>query len=443
MIPLEGRALPGLDEFMLRLGHLTVLCQAAVEVGGAAHRFTREAAERLTRLVSVPKESISAVAGYLKAKKLCPEAAERKASDFDEAKFRYPDIVLVNRNNEDVVERWPDEGPVKIFWQDLCLSADGVPSRVGSITVHGRHGSKTGISHVIDWATMLDLTSASGAPFAHGELLAKFKSPAHCRSDNPYLLGNERLVFADLMIRSDFDVFAALVSSLALRKEPLRKKEATQEYIEAVQRIADTAESARHLSQRQRQNLFSLWRDLRRRSTSDTLITSTAWHRAASRFETYVDLGLLRKGVNGEQERYEYKYYVTDALHCIRETLSAARDAEHWLNEFLADSILGRSCSREAIPPEELVEFLPAIMTPLARPTSPLPIDTLALGLVWLAADMARPLTLGAARRSIEDLATKRPDLARLSTGSTTRAEYISISLGGMHHEYDAGSGRF
>jgi hypothetical protein len=151
---------------------------------------------------------------------------------------------------------------------------------------------------------------------------------------------------------------------------------------------------------------------------------------------------LLRKGIAGEQERYEYKYYVTDALRGIRETLNAARDAEHWLDEFLVDSILGKSCTREAIPPEQLVELLPAIMAPLARPTSPLPIATLALGLIWLAADMGRPVTLGAARRSIEELATRRPDLARLSTGSTTRAEYISIRLGGTHHEYDAGSGR-
>jgi hypothetical protein len=442
VIPLEGRALPGLDEFMLRLGHLTVLCQAAVQAGGAAHRFAREAAERLTRLVPVPDESFSSVARYLKAKKLCPELSERKAGDFDEKKFRYPDIVLTAKDEEDSIESWPAGAPVKIFWQDLCLSADGVPSRVGSVTAHGRHGSKTGLSHVIDWATMLDLTNASGLPFAHGQLVANFNSPARPRGANPYLLGNERLVFADLVIRSDFDVFAALVTSLASKKDPLRKKEATQEYIDAVQGIADAAESARQLSQRQRQNLFSLWRDLRRRGHGDELITSTAWHRAASRFETYVDLGLLRKGIAGEQERYEYKYYVADALREIRETLNAARDAEHWLDEFLVDSILGKSCAREAIPPEQLVELLPAIMAPLARPTSPLPIDTLALGLIWLAADMGRPVTLGAARRSIEELATRRPDLARLSTGSTTRAEYISIRLGGTHHEYDAGSGR-
>jgi hypothetical protein len=428
---------------MLRLGHLTVLCEAAIEAGGAAHRFNRDAAERLTRLVVVPELALPGVATYLHAKKLCPEKAERTSADFDGEKFRYPDIVLTSKNDEDVVESWPArENPVSISWQDLCLSADGVQSRVGSVSIHGRYGSKTGLSHIIDWSTMLDLTNASGAPFAHGQLVAKFASPTRPRSKNPYLLGNEKLVFAERMIRSDFDVFAALISSLSDKKEPLRKKEATQEYIQAVQAIGDTAEGARYLSQRERQNLFSLWRDLRRSGRSDTLITSTAWHRAASRFEMYVDLGLLRKGVHGEHERYEYKYYVTDTLRGVSETLNASRGADHWLNEHLVDTILGINCSRETIPPGELLELMPRITAPLARPTSPLPIDTLAIGLVWLAADMERPLTLGAARRSIEDLATKRPDIARLSTGSSSRPEYISIHAGGTHHGHDAGSKR-
>src|SRR5262249_31418953 len=154
------------------------------------------------------------VARYLRAKKLCPEIAERTAPAFDEREFRYPDIVLVRKDDEDRIESWPAGAPIKIFWQDLCLSADGVPSRVGSITVHGKHGSKTGLSHIIDWATMLDLTNSSGLPFARGQLLAKFNSSARPRAENPYLVGHEKLVFADLVIRNDFDVFAALVFSL-------------------------------------------------------------------------------------------------------------------------------------------------------------------------------------------------------------------------------------
>ena len=232
-----------------------------------------------------------------------------------------------------------------------------------------------------------------------------------------------------------------LVESLSSKNDPLRKKEAIKEYVDAVQTIADAAEKSRHLSQRQRHHLFSLWRDLRRTGRDDSLVTSTAWHRASSRFENYVDLGLLRKGVGGEGERYEYKYYVTDALRAARETLNASRDADHWLSEYLTDVILGRSCSRQTIPSAELLEMLPAVTEPLARPTSPLPIDALAVGLAWLAADTARPLTLGAARRSIEELATDRPEMARLSTGSTARAEYISIRPEG-YHAYDAGSGR-
>lgn len=439
MIPLEGRALSGLDEFMLRLGHLTVLCQAAAEGGGGAHRFARQAAERLTQVVPIPSDRNASVARYLQAKKLCPSMAERSSSEFDEDKYRYPDVVLTFSGDEAHVDSWPPSAmPPTIFWQDLCLAADGVASRVGSVTAQGKRGSKTGLSHVIDWAVMLDLVSASGVPFARGQLIAKFSSSTQMAQQNPYVLGHERLVFAELVIRSDFDVFSALASSLAARKEPLRKKEATQEYIDAVQRIANDTEAANHLSHRQRHNLFSLWRDLRRPGKPDSLITATAWHRAASRFETYVDLGLLRKVVNDEHEAYEYKYHVTDRMREASERLREARDSEDWLSEHLVDSILGQKCSRERVPPLELLDLLPIVVAPLARPTSPLPIDALAIGLVWLSADLGRPMTLGAARQSIEELAIKRPDLARLSTGSKRQPEYISIRAGGTIHGHGA-----
>jgi len=432
----EGRALPGLDEFMLRLGHLTVLCQAAVENGGSAHRFEREAVERFTRLVQVPTESLSDVAAYLLAKRLCPTADQRASLDFDESEFRYPEIVIKCPSELCTVEPWRPNGRVEIFWQDLCLAANGVPSRVGSITTNAKRGSKTGISHVIDWASMLDLVSSSGAPFVTAQLVAKFNSPAG-RSANPYLLGNERLVFAFQILKSDFDVFSALAVSLSARAAALGKKEATEEYVRVVESIADAAERTKSISQRQRHNLFSLWKDLRR-SGRNSIIASTAWHRAASRFETYVDLGFLRKGDSGEQERYAYKYHVTPRLQEIVRSLKSSKDAEAWLDDHLVNCVLGLKSSDETIEPEELLKFLPLVVEPLARPTSPLPIETLMLGLAWLFADLNRAVTLGAARRSIEGLAIKRPDIARLSTGTKSRAEYISLFLGGSKHGRDA-----
>lgn len=441
MIPLEGRALAGLDEFMLRLGHLTVLCQAAVESGGSSYRFTRDLSQRLSRRLPVPASAIRPVVNYLRKKKLCPEEDEVRSPSFEPKDFRYPDLMLVQRGKEYVVESATSESTdISISWQDLCLAADGVPSRVGSVTVQGKRGSKTGLSHIVDWAAMLDLTNASGVASTYGYLLAKFDSATPGRSENPYLLGNERLVLGELLIRNDFDVFAELVRWLSDVGGPLRKKEATQLYIDAVQNIADRAENARHLSQRQRHGLHSLWRDLRRSGRPDEIIASTAWHRAASRFETLVDLGLLRKGVTSEDERYEYKYYVTDALRAVHSTLVTASDSDHWLNEHLVELLLGRHCSREPYSPSELMRILPAVVASIARPTSPLPIRALATGLVWLAADIGQPVSLGAAVRSLEELATQRPDIARLSTGSTTKAEYISIRVDGARDGGNAGS---
>ena len=66
MIPLEGRLLSGLDEFMLRLGHLKFLCAVGVDVGSSWFRIEREAANRLVQPQEVPDGRIATVAEYLK-----------------------------------------------------------------------------------------------------------------------------------------------------------------------------------------------------------------------------------------------------------------------------------------------------------------------------------------------------------------------------------------
>ncbi len=422
----EGRALHGLDEFMLRLGHLTVLCQAAVTAGGSAHRFTKTAEKKLTEFVPVAESDLDNVIRYLRAKRLCPEENDDPADD-DRLEFRYPDLRLAKKDGLYALEA--TGSGVRIMWQDLCLAAEGVRSRVGAITIQAKRGSKTGLSHIIDWATSLELINSSGLPAARGQLLAKFRSASKQNPDNPYILGNERLIFAELLLGGDADVFFALAHSLGREKGPIKKREATQHYVDAIQKIVEAAEKARNLSNRQRHSLFALWRDLRRGAKGEVLAgTSTAWHRAASRFETYVDLGLLRKGDGDESERYEYKYYISDAIRHARDTLAQSPDSEMWVRDHLADVLLGTTCSAAPIAASELIRFLPHIMQPLARPTAPLPIDTLAAGLVWLCADLGHPITFGAARRSLEELATGHPDIARLSTGSTSRPEYISIS---------------
>ena len=69
MIGIEGRLIPGLDEFMLRLGHLKVLCNVSAEVDGSLTRIERETAAVLTKpIVIQPDDNL--VIEYLKSKNL-------------------------------------------------------------------------------------------------------------------------------------------------------------------------------------------------------------------------------------------------------------------------------------------------------------------------------------------------------------------------------------
>lgn len=426
MSALHGRALHGLDEFMLRLGHLRTLCRIAVKSGGSAHRFERHVAAQLMQMVEVPLAARPALSRYLEAKKLCPTQADRESPGFDHDRFRYPDLTLAYEA-ADIPAVVTSSKLLQVTWQDLCLASDGVSSRVGGVNTGGKRGSKTGLSHVIDWAQMLDLVNSSGVPSATGQLLGKFDPQQSSHESNPYVIGNERVAFAATIIRYDFDVFSALVKSLANVETPIRKKEAIQIYVEAVRTIVRSAEATRDLSPRQRHSLFGLWRDLRRPGRVDQVVESTAWHRVASRLETYVDIGILGKGVASEDERYEYKYYVTDRLKAASKTLDDVRDLEGWIGNHLADMLSARSSSTDPMQTNELLAVLPDLVEALARPTAPLPLNALTSGLVWLTAELGKPLSFAAARRSLENLALSRPDLARLSTGATSKPEYISF----------------
>jgi hypothetical protein len=53
MNPVEGRIALGLDEFMLRMGHLCALSYVATEVNSRPNRLEKDLADYLTRPVSV------------------------------------------------------------------------------------------------------------------------------------------------------------------------------------------------------------------------------------------------------------------------------------------------------------------------------------------------------------------------------------------------------
>ena len=71
MIAVEGSVLPGLDEFMLRLGHLKVLCSVIAAGDGTWRRINRAAGELLNSQVPVDFDTDASVAEYLYRKRLC------------------------------------------------------------------------------------------------------------------------------------------------------------------------------------------------------------------------------------------------------------------------------------------------------------------------------------------------------------------------------------
>ncbi|WP_456683401.1 hypothetical protein [Bradyrhizobium sp. S3.14.4] len=294
LIPLEGRALAGLDEFMLRPGHLSAICRIATTDGGSAFRFERAVTSKFCELVPVQDELKPAFARYLRVKGLSPVEANRKGGPDKETEYRYPALRVIDpgKAGETVAS---DDGVVMGQWQDVSLADPDVPSKVGAISFGGKRGSKTGLSHLFDWGGFLGLFNDAGALTNFGQLIGKFFDVIGTPNANPYVFGQERLIFGFLIVREDFDMFATLVELLALETDPLRKQSAMRLYVRAVTLLSERAEASRDLSQGRRQDLFSLWREVKPKREGDDQIASTAWHRIAARLENLVDLGLLRK----------------------------------------------------------------------------------------------------------------------------------------------------
>jgi hypothetical protein len=425
-MPLEGRAIAGLDEFMLRPGHLSAICRVAMTDGGSAHRFERAVTSKFCELVPVPSELKPAFARYLRVKGLCPVDAPDKAGKEKSdraAEYRYPALRVVapTEANETVVS---DGDEVRGQWQDVNLAHPAVPSKVGAISFGGKKGSKTGLSHVLDWGGFLGLFNGAGALTNFGQLVGKYFDVVGTPDANPYVLAQEKLILGYLIVREDFDMFTTLVDLLAAETGTLRKPSAMKLYVKAVTVLSERAEKSRDLSQGRRQTLFSLWREVKPKPSGDDQATSTAWHRIAARLENFVDFGLLRKEVS---EQYEYKYTVSESLHRAKRSLEMAKDATEWIDRHLVDVLTGETASDDHASADDLEPLLVKLLPALSRPMSPLPLDVMANGVAALSLRLGKPITFGAARRSLETYAIERPGRARLSAGVTRRAEYISI----------------
>jgi len=161
MIPAEGKLLLGLDEFMLRFGHVKVLVNTASEMRGSWHRLNKRVSAQLTEPVPIPCEMMRPVAEYLAAKKLC-----RVGRDGEPPKsgHRYPELYVdLSEPDKLCLARVDpsDRDPPMVWWQDRCLADPAVVSKVGGIGVSARSGSKTGLSHVSDWAQLLGMIEAA------------------------------------------------------------------------------------------------------------------------------------------------------------------------------------------------------------------------------------------------------------------------------------------
>ena len=438
MIALQAAILGGLDEFMLRLGHLSSLCALAAELRGTWARTERELGNALTEFVVVPDELAKPVAAYLKMKRLCAIQGGSAAEPGEDPDYRYPELIVMSDEVGDRLVSEQGDAP-KVWWQDLCLASPGVRSRVGAVTIgRSKSGSKTGVSHLTDWAHLLNLATNSGELSAEGHLIAslgRLRVNDHW-VQNPYVVGTERLVFAHLLFSSDFDVFSRLVPNLVTQGTPIKRQSGAQVFARTVSEIVDEAENAKYLSGQQVYRITQHLRDLESAGKKGGLdkgigASSTAWHRAASRLESYVDLGLLEKGRNSTAELYEYVYFPTPALQRASDSLreSSADNGETWLEEHLAHVLFGGTSFVEKLDPQLLLSLIPSATAALNRPASVVPLSPIALAVVWLLKERGIDCSTATARRALEALAREQPEFARLSRGSSgERAEFISFT---------------
>ena len=248
MIEVEGRILPGLDEFMLRTGHLATLCRIALDVGGSWRRIHREAAEKISMPVSVRAGADTDVARYLATKGLCPRTDVPPQENAKQKEFRYPNLeVYANAIGDLHVRDTRTPNNVTVAWQDKNLADPNVSSRVGALTWSARAGSKTGLSHVCDWAQFLDLIDSSGQLSPIGRLLTTLPGTLSIPFEqwNPYVLSAERIIVGFQYFRKDMDLFTRFAPRLLHSKRTLTKSTCRELFVEALAELLSDAESSR------------------------------------------------------------------------------------------------------------------------------------------------------------------------------------------------------
>ena len=433
MIKLAGAALSGLDEFTVRLGHLKVIAAVAIDWGGSWNRVEKAVARELTKPVRVPSEHLHEVARYLSEKHLCLGISPSEEPKDSRRQFRYPDLVVTKVGEKYEVSPLTSGDEIAVWWQDYHLADPSLPSHLGAVTTSAKASSKTGLSHVMDWATSLGILSTTGEPTMIGRLVAKLAGDAMSSewTSNPYRLDADRLVFAHLVFEADFDITSRFLMSLSRATWPIRKREAAAFYAESVNKVIDEADAADYLTNRQRFALVGHYKELDRAARSRRVNpgeTSTAWHRTVSRLEAMVDLGILTKTDAENSFKYAYAYYPTKVLGRIVDSLNTGDNAQDWIEERLAECLREAPTLEGKIPLELLREPLMKLLTIVRSPSRVYPIDVLSTGLAALLENTDLPVSFRSSRNSLESLAREHPEIARLARGTTgDRSEYVSI----------------
>ncbi len=429
----DGAAiLLGLDEFMLRLGHISVAVVAAEEVGAYRHRIVRRFEEIVTKPTKVSSHD-QQLADYLAAKGLCAISGATKKYEQDRGKPkppRYPDLILCGSEKAFTIGSISGRTP-EVWWQDFCIASPNVRSRVGAITTKGRAGSKTGTSHVMDWAEFLEFLDSSGRATMLGRVLSSalgLSDTSRLEGQNPYILGDEKIFFAYQFLVTDFDFLVALLPALAASSEPITKSSGSKLLVTVVQALYGGLD--RNASTARVNAIRSLYRDAMKKGRGSELEPNyaTAWHRISSRLEMLVDIGLLCKGLDGPSELYAYKYYCTPAIRSLAKSIGEARSALSFAEEHFSEWCFQRSSDGTSLSQQQLLDVLPSAVHTMKASVGSLPLDILILAVCHKLQEHGQATNLLSIKEAIRQLAIDRPNVARLERGTGgASGDYVFI----------------
>lgn len=421
-----GRVALGLDEFMLRLGHLACLLPVLNSANGNRSRIVRELGKVIFRPTSVAPAQAALVGEYLLKKRLAQADADTNTR---QKKLRYPSIVVSRAADNSLVLRQINNNEPTVWWQDWCLAQPEVESKVGAITAASKDTtSKTGISHVIDWAAAIGIANKRLTLTATGRtLLGMLPTPTHPMVNNPYALGGERLGFAWHLFDTDGDVLAPLLA-MVLQAGVLDKAGA----VEVVSKLASTLlADSRATNSRLTPSTVRVIRDfaLEVGVEGRSRGRGSGWHRISSRLESLVDIGLISKhDSTGHARPYEYVYSPNPATQRAVTSFQKYADIGIWAASELS-GLIGTTLDKVHSLEGSIEEVLLAALHKSLGPTG-VHIRSFCLAAASLALAQGLPLELGQARDRLVLLAAAEPPLVRLSRGySGSEAEFASPNL--------------